>query len=112
MCDHHKKEEKLCQLLNQLEDELRLQNLWQNEKPSEQALASSLPFSMDTLTFEQWLQFVFIVKMRLLLQLKKALPEAISVSPFAMEYYKSLTIESSQIIALLTRIDLLLTRSV
>lgn len=85
-----------------------MQNLWQREMPSEEALASSLPFAIDTLTFVQWLQFIFIVKMRLLLQLKQPLPENIAVAPFATEYFKSLKSQSTQIIVLITSIDLLL----
>ena len=108
MCENYKKEEKLRLLLNQLEDELRLQNLWQSELPSEEALASSLPFAIDTLTFVQWMQFIFIVRMRLLLQLKQPLPENIAVAPFAVEYFKNLNCQSAQIIVLITSIDLLI----
>lgn len=108
MIENNTKEEQLQLLLNQLEDELRLHNLWQAEKPSEDALASSLPFAIDRLTFVQWLQFVFIVKMRLLLQLKMPLPESIAVAPFAVEYFKSLKNQSTQIIALIRSIDLLI----
>lgn len=92
-------------LLSQLEDELRLQKLWQSDRPSEQALASTEPFSIDTLNFPQWLQFIFIEKISLLLQLNLPLPTAMSIAPMATEYFKVQTINSADIEALITRID-------
>ena len=46
--------------LNQLEVGLRDLGLWSDERPTAEALASTLPFCYDTLDLEQWLQFVFL----------------------------------------------------
>ncbi len=51
-------------LLTALEHELQQRQLWQDILPPDEALASSEPFCVDTLTFPQWLQFIFIPKMR------------------------------------------------
>jgi len=102
----------LLQLLNALEQELRLLNLWQRTAPSTQALSSSLPFAIDTLTFVQWLQFIFIDKMGQLLQLSLPLPESMSVLPMASEYFKGLPVNSANINAIIGRIDLLINTGV
>ena len=93
-------------LMNELEQALRVQKLWQSESPSEQALASTEPFAIDTLNFTQWLQFIFIEKISVLLQLNLPLPTAMAIAPMATEYFKSQSINSAEIVALITRIDL------
>lgn len=55
---------RLFELLNQLEGELKRVELWQVARPSEEALQSSQPFALDTLAPEQWLQWIFLPKMR------------------------------------------------
>jgi uncharacterized protein YqcC (DUF446 family) len=50
-----KKRRLLLQLINDLESELRRQELWQDSKPCAAALSSTVPFAVDTLTFTQWL---------------------------------------------------------
>ena len=103
-----KKRRLLLQLLHDLESELHKQGLWQADKPSESALSSTAPFAIDTLTFTQWLQFIFINKMSHLLQFSLPLPQAMSVSPMAEEYFKSHSVNSAEITAIIGRIDLLI----
>lgn len=98
----------LLQGLNELEQELHLLDLWQSSAPSEQALSSSAPFAIDTLTFVQWLQFIFIDKMRHLLVFSLPLPESMSVLPMASEYFKALPVNSTDIKDIIGRIDLLI----
>ncbi|MFT6985051.1 MAG: hypothetical protein ACJAT7_000858 [Psychromonas sp.] len=98
----------LLQLLAELEQELRQLNLWQSSVPSEQALSSCAPFAIDTLTFVQWLQFIFIDKMCHLLQFSLPLPESMSVLPMASEYFKALPVNSTDIKGIISRIDLLI----
>lgn len=107
-----KKRQLLELLLASLESELRQQTLWQSERPSEQALASSEPFAIDFLNFTQWLQFIFIEKMSVILQLDLPLPNAMSVAPMATEYFKVQTINCTEIVALITRIDLIINEKV
>lgn len=53
----------LQQHLAQLTRELQCASLWDREAPSAEKLASIEPFCVDTLRFEQWLQWVFIPKL-------------------------------------------------
>ena len=103
-----KKRRLLLQLLNDLESELCKQGLWQEDKPGESALSSTAPFAIDTLTFTQWLQFIFIDKMSYLLQYSLPLPESMSVLPMAEEYFKSQSVNSAGITEIIGRIDLLI----
>ena len=100
------KRQLISALMNELEQALRVQKLWQSEPPSEQALASTEPFAIDTLNFTQWLQFIFIEKISVLLQINLPLPTAMAIAPMATEYFKSQSINSAEIVALITRIDL------
>ncbi len=88
-----------------LECELRNLNLWQGEAPTAEALASTQPFCIDTLSFPQWLQFVFLERMLLLAENKAALPEKCGIAPMAEEYFKPMTIAAAELINALAEID-------
>lgn len=71
-----------------LEMELRRQGLWSAEAPAPEALRSTLPFSVDTLTFVEWLQFVFIERMKVLLENDLPFPTVSGIAPMAEEYFR------------------------
>jgi uncharacterized protein YqcC (DUF446 family) len=100
------KRQRIAALMTELESALRKQQLWQSVRPSEQALASVEPFAIDSLTFTQWLQFIFIEKITQLLQLNLPLPTAMSIAPMASEYFKLKSNTCPEIVALITTIDL------
>ena len=70
-----------------IEADLRQLHLWQSELPDSAALASKAPFCFDTLTFPQWLQFVFIPRMYELIESSQSLPESCGIAPMAEEYF-------------------------
>lgn len=76
----------VASLLMDIEQELRVMGLWESEIPSAEALSSTEPFAIDTLTFPQWLQFIFIPKMMFLIDQKK-LPANCSIAPMAEEVF-------------------------
>ncbi|WP_448549294.1 YqcC family protein [Thalassotalea fusca] len=104
----HETNESLTQLLNSLVSELDKLGLWQESRPSDEALNSSVPFCMDTLAFEQWLQFVFIEKLRLMMQLGKPLPSNIAICPMAEEAFAHHGEDAANIINTIADIDELL----
>ncbi|WP_250885746.1 YqcC family protein [Shewanella jiangmenensis] len=73
----------LASLLVQLELSLKHHGLWQSAAPSAAALASSAPFCCDTLSFEQWLQFIFIPRVNALLDAGHTLPRPMALLPMA-----------------------------
>ena len=68
--------------LNQLEVGLRDLGLWSDERPTAEALASALPFCYDTLELEQWIQFVFLGRMREILEQGDCLPDSCAIHPY------------------------------
>lgn len=102
-----KKRRLILPLLTALEDELRNKGLWQKIKPDQQALNSREPFAIDSLSFVQWLQFIFLDKMVQLVHLSQPLPRSMLVLPMALEYFKSVPDNSTEITDIIGRIDLL-----
>lgn len=72
----------LAVLLTCLERELTRLGYWQDTSPSASALASCEPFSIDTLSCTEWLQWVFIFKMRYLIENQMTLPPPFAISPY------------------------------
>ena len=70
-------------LLDALARELQTEQLWDAQPPSEQALASTVPFMFDTLRIEQWLQWVFMPRVHALLDAGAPLPGNCSIHPLA-----------------------------
>lgn len=73
--------EAMCLALNDLEHELRLLDLWSAQAPSRAQLASTEPFCVNTMAFEQWLQWVFIPRMRALAEQRAPLPGDCQIRP-------------------------------
>lgn len=76
------------QLLERLETVMREERLWEEQAPEPQALASTQPFAIDTLTCCQWLQWVFIPRMKQLVELNAPLPAQFEISPYVEEAMK------------------------
>lgn len=81
--DHPDQRPSLRPLLHALEAALRDAGLWQEQPPTPQALASGLPFMVDTLRIEQWLQWILLPRLHALLDAQAPLPGACSVHPLA-----------------------------
>lgn len=94
--------------LMDIEKELRDLQLWEFEFPSEEALASTQPFAIDTLNFPQWLQFIFIPRLYMMIEQRMPLPSVSGVKPMAEEYFQVLNLNSAALILHLERMDNLL----
>jgi len=101
--------EPITVLLETLACELKLLNLWQAEQPSAVDLSSSAPFCCDTLAFEQWLQFIFIPKIRMMIDQQQLLPTKISITPMAEEAFKHLLVNVKPLFDIIQKIDECLT---
>jgi len=80
---------KTTELLDKLESELRLQSLWSLETPSQEAMNDNSPFSCEAMPFENWVQFIFIPKMKNLIDTGQALPTNIAIAPMAHHVWHS-----------------------
>lgn len=99
----------IAELLIDIEAELRRLDQWDRRPPSEQALASSQPFCVDTLTLPQWLQFVFLPTIYCMLDERHPLPDRCGIAPMAEEYFRGTGMACGELIATLRRVDALLT---
>lgn len=58
--------------------------------------------------FTQWLQFVFLEKMKMLVEAGHALPEVSGIAPMAEEHFRGREQSGRKLIALLEEMDQLL----
>lgn len=100
----------VASVLIDIEAHLRQLQLWQAEAPSAEALSSTEPFCVDTLSFPQWLQFLFIPRLRLMMEQGLELPRQCSIAPMAEEYFRVAVGDSRSLLEALGRVDRLLTR--
>jgi uncharacterized protein YqcC (DUF446 family) len=98
----------VAEILIDIEKELRELRLWDREYPSDEALASTQPFAIDTLTFPQWLQFIFLPRLYLMIEQQLALPKVSGVKPMAEEYFGVLNLPSAALIRHLEKVDIML----
>ena len=100
----------VAELLIDIERELRVLQLWEEEAPSAEALASTQPFAVDRLNFPQWLQFIFIERLYSMLDARAPLPSNCGVAPMAEQYFSVLSVNSAPLIGHLHRMDRLLSQ--
>ncbi|MDP3814161.1 YqcC family protein [Pseudomonas sp.] len=91
-----------------IERELRVQGWWEAQAPSAQALSSQQPFCVDTLAFEQWLQWIFLPRMKQLLETGAALPKVSGIQPMAEQVYGGQAEKARRLIQLLGEFDRLI----
>lgn len=99
----------IAAVLIDIEAQLRQLGLWDKVSPGAAALASREPFCVDTLTFPQWLQFIFLPTLYRMLEAGEALPERSGIAPMAEEYFRGRGLRSVDLEAALRCIDELLT---
>lgn len=107
-------ETRVAQLAEQLlliERELRVLGWWAAEPPSAEALASQEPFCVDSLTFEQWLQWIFLPRMKQLLEAGAELPSVSGIQAMAEMVYREQPGVARRLLELLGEFDGLLTRA-
>ena len=66
-----------------IERELRLLDWWAQTPPEAWRLQSAAPFCVDSLTLEQWLQWIFLPRMKVLVEEGAPLPASCAILPVA-----------------------------
>lgn len=74
--------------LARLEAAMRAGSMWRQDEPDEVALSSQEPFCVDTLTMPQWLRFVLIARLQVLIDQHLPLPNGSQIAPAAELYLK------------------------
>jgi len=96
---------KVASVLIDIEGELRRLHLWEREAPTQEAMASTEPFCIDTMNFPQWVQHIFLPRMSGLLETSEALPKRCGIEPMAAEYFKNQAINGEGLIRAFRTID-------
>jgi uncharacterized protein YqcC (DUF446 family) len=91
-----------------IERELRVLGWWREVPPSDEDLSSREPFCVDTLDFDQWLQWIFLPRMKAILEQNLALPNASGILEMAQMVYASRAEETRNLQALLAQFDRLI----
>lgn len=92
-------------LLEQINQEMIKQDLWQSTLPSKEALASEQPFCCDTLSFAQWLEFILLPKMQMLVDSNMALPQEFLILPMAQESFAKIEQDTTKLLDLIGQLD-------
>lgn len=95
----------LADLLLAIEAEMRRLDLWQAHSPDDEALASLMPFCHDTLHFEEWLQWVFLPKMKQVLETEEDFPASSEIAPLAELRLEQLPQQTDQLLELIGQFD-------
>ena len=98
------KEQQLLLLLEQLTPLMQRLGLWQEQAPDAKQLQSSEPFALDTLAPEQWLQWIFLPKMLVVIEQQMPLPKGFAITPYFEECWKEHG-EYTPLLTLLSSID-------
>ncbi|MFZ6050213.1 YqcC family protein [Pseudomonas sp. CR3202] len=91
-----------------IERELRGLGWWAEVAPSADALASQTPFCVDTLAFEEWLQWIFLPRMKIILENDLELPHASGIRAMAEEVYRDRAAEVGGLLEALGAFDRLI----
>lgn len=91
-----------------IERELRSLGMWSEVAPGADALASQAPFCVDTLAFEEWLQWIFLPRMKLILERDLELPRASGIRSMAEEVYRERMAEVGPLLDALEAFDRLI----
>jgi uncharacterized protein YqcC (DUF446 family) len=94
-------------MVDRIETEMRAIQLWQHEALEPSSYAFSQAFAMDTMTFSQWLQFVFIARVREIISAHGSFPAHSMVAAQAVREYDGLP-EASRLLSLLGQFDALI----
>ncbi|TLP54666.1 MULTISPECIES: YqcC family protein [Pseudomonas] len=91
-----------------IEHELRTQGWWSDQVPSAEALASTVPFAVDSMAFEQWLQWIFLPRMAQILEHGHPLPNASGILVMAETVFTDRPEQSRELRRLLAAFDQLI----
>lgn len=91
-----------------IEHELKAQGWWSDDVPSAQVLGSTVPFAVDTMSFEQWLQWIFLPRMALIIEHGHPLPNASGILVMAETVFVDRPEQSRELRRLLATFDQLI----
>ncbi|MGY8870455.1 MAG: YqcC family protein [Pseudomonadales bacterium] len=95
----------LLDILNAISNEMALKGLWQSTAPSDEALSSTQPFCVDTLTFCEWMQWIMLPKLEQMVKSQTALPNNSDMFSMAGEAFKRVEVDTKTLLNLVLKLD-------
>ena len=96
---------RLGELADEIEAELRRLRWWQADPPSEETVLSGGAFGLRTVAFPQWLQVVFVNRLRQAASGEFPVPSSSSVSAMATREFDTYTEDVERLMDLLYEVD-------
>ncbi|MCL6271755.1 YqcC family protein [Sansalvadorimonas sp. 2012CJ34-2] len=97
--------ETVSALLLELETSLKELGLWSGMPPSVEAMSSQLPFCVDKMDFTEWLQWIYLPRMRAIIDHGSDLPVGSSIHPYAEEALKGMGERITPLLKIVARLD-------
>jgi uncharacterized protein YqcC (DUF446 family) len=90
--------------VDEIEHEMRRIRLWQDQPLAREKYNFTKAFAMDTMSYDQWLQFVFIPRVREIVSTAGQFPESSSVGAQAIREFDTYP-DSERLVTLLCEFD-------
>jgi len=100
----------LADLILNIEAEMRTIALWETNHPPADSLKSLTPFCHDKLYFHQWMQWVFLPKMRTVIETETDMPTTSDIFPLAEYSFQKLEQNTQQLLQLIEQFDRFISR--
>ena len=91
--------------LDEIEAEMKRIGMWQEQPPRPEQFSFTQAFAMDTMAFDQWLQFVFIPRVREIVATRGAFPPFSEVAAQAVREFDTHPLDTSRLHTLLHEFD-------
>ena len=91
-----------------IERELHVLGWWSEQMPPTDHLSSQQPFCVDTLAFEQWLQWIFLPRMKDIIEQGEQLPRVSGVREMGEMVYGERSEQANRLLGLLGAFDRLI----
>jgi uncharacterized protein YqcC (DUF446 family) len=96
---------RIADVLLEVEAVLRISDKWDMNEPDCEALSSKQPFCLDTLKFEQWLQWIFLPRMKETLEQSRPLPTESGIFSYAEDCLQKDEPGTTNLLTLIKRFD-------
>ncbi|MCO4758205.1 MAG: YqcC family protein [Oceanospirillaceae bacterium] len=92
-------------LLSSIQSEMQSQQLWAAQSPSAEALSSQQPFCVDTLMFTEWVQWLMLPRLQMMIDQRTSLPQNSNMHAMAEEAFKRIEADTNQLLELIKALD-------